>query len=292
MQYLVNGVISGLAVALMAMAWQIVYLPTRVLFVALAAIYAFAPFVATSMLDLGWSLTSAASASVLAAAALGALCELLNHGPLSRRGASETAQFVTSLGLYMVLVQAITLRWGGQTHTLRSGIEPAFHFGAVELLQSQMATAAIAILAIAVTVGFLLATPAGLRFRALSENPTALALLGYDIGLYRLTCFSASAALAAVVSLMSAYSVGFDPYLGLNSTLVALAAVLIGGRGSFVGPLIAGLGLGVTRAVTEWVLSPQWQDPITFGLLTLVLFVRPHGFVHRATRLEWKASPR
>lgn len=286
LQFIVNGIVGGSLIALTALAWQLVYLPTRILFIALAAIYALAPFIAGALLQSGVGAIGAIAGAVVSAVAVGVLCEVLNHAPLQKRGASNTSQFITSLGIYMVLIQLIALQWGSGTHTLRTGIEGVSSIGTLQLLHSQILTLLVAGTTIGCVLITIMATSIGLRLRALSDNSDALALMGYDIGSYRRRCFAAAAACATVPSLLSAYSTGFDPFLGLNSTLVALAAVLIGGRHSFVGPVVAAFVLGVARALTVWLTSPQWQDPLTFGVLAAVLVIRPDGLMRSTPGVE------
>jgi len=289
MQYLINGFISGSVIALLAIALQVVYLPTRVLFVALAGVYSFAPFVASAVLqaDGGWVV--AIAAAVLFSSGVSMLCELVNHAPLARRGASELAQFVTSLGIYMVLIQLTAMIWGGETRTLRRGLEGITTLGGLVITQSQWTTLVVSAILITGFVSFLLYSDIGLQLRALADNPTQLALFGYNLNYLRLLVFSTAGGLAAAGSILNAYDVGFDPFLGLQAILLALVAVIIGGRSSFAGPVIASLLLGILRAGVVWNFSARWQDAITYALLALFLLFRPQGLISQQSRIEASA---
>jgi len=286
MQVHVNGVIDGLALALLALGFQLVYLPTRILFVALAGLYSLAPYVylaARSVVSNDvWCLAAAIGTTTLLALGL----EFANHAPLSRRRAGSGAHLVSSLGLYIVIVQAIALIWGQNVRNLRVGLDPTMAFAGTVLTQSQVLIGAVSC---ALTIGILallFATGFGLRLRALASNPSAFALFGHDARPYRQAAFAMSGGFAAVVALLNARDVGFAPGSGLPAILLAVVAVIVGGRGSFAGPVAAGVLLGVLRAEVVWRLSARWQDVVTFGILALFLLACPRGLAGRPLRAE------
>lgn len=286
MQIFLNGLISGAAIALLAVAFQAVYLPTRVFFVGLAGIYALAPFLTRSALSagLGWRL--AIVITVTACALVSFLCGWLNHGPLARRRASDSAHLIASLGSYIVLVQAIAMIWGNGSLTLRTGIGSTTHLGESMITSAQWITLGVScglLLAFAI---LLMHTDLGLRLRALADNPTMFALFGYDVSRHRVFAFVMSGIFASAASLVSAYDLGFDPHGGLHAVLLAVVAVIIGGQASFSGPVVGAFLLGVIRTQVVWYSSARWQEAATFGLLVLFLILRPQGLLGRRTRLE------
>ncbi len=111
-------------------------------------------------------------------------------------------------------------------------------------------------------------------------------LYGYDIRKLRLLAFTLSGLLAGIASLLTAYDVGFDPHGGLHALLLGVVAVIVGGRGTWWGPVVAGLVLGLLRAFIVWEFSARWQDAATFALLVIILFLRPQGLLGRKARLE------
>lgn len=290
MQVLINGTIGGLTIAVLAIGFQAVYLPTRIFFVALAGIYALAPFTMHMALQTGAGKFVAGLTGVIVAAALSILCEVFNHGPLVRRGAGEGAHLISSLGIYIVLVQAITLIWGNEALTLRTGNDGFVPVGSAVVTTTQLITI-VADTAILTAFGlFLRATNAGLKLRALADNPAQFALFGYSVAAYRTLAFAFAGGLTAVGALLTAYDNGFDPYIGLPAVLIAVVAVVVGGRTSFLGPVIAAILIGLTRAGVTWYLSARWADAVTFSLLALFLLFRPQGLVRHATRLDGKVG--
>jgi branched-chain amino acid transport system permease protein len=289
MQILANGLVSGLTIAVLAVAFSVVYLPTRVFHIALGGIYAAAPFVAWALVQAGWPWPIATLVAVVVAVVLSLACEQFNHALLEKKNAPLAAHLIASLGLYIIFVQTIALIWGNQKKNLSVGIADGTTFGSVTLTHPQILAAVVSTIALLGFYAWLHFSNLGVQFRALADNTEELALRGYNIRRLRLLAFGVSGLLGAVSALLTAYDTGFDPHAGLSALLVAIVAVIIGGRHSFVGPIVGGILIGIVRSEVVWFLSAQWQEAITFGLLALFLYVRPNGLVGRETRLEAEA---
>ena len=285
MQILLNGLISGAAIALLAVAFQAVYLPTRVFFLGLAGIYALAPYLAQTVLNHGGGWFLAIPAALFGGIGVSLLCEWANHARLARRNASEGVHLIASLGIYIVIVQVIAMLWGNDTKTLRTGLDATTRFGGVVITGAQWLTFAAAVVLLAVFAILLMRSDLGLRLRALADNPTQFALFGYNVDRHRLLAFALAGFFATASSLSTAYDIGFDPRTGLNAVLLAVVAVIIGGQGSFVGPVVGALLLGILRAQVVWHWSARWQEAATFALLALFLLIRPQGLLGHKNRL-------
>ena len=285
-QVLFNGLITGLGIALLAVAFQAVYLPTRVFFIGLAGVYALAPFIAWAVVNSGGGWTLAILAALGASAGVSLFSEWASHARLARNRAAEGAHLVASLGIYIILVQIMAMIWGSDVKSLRSGLESTILLGSLIITHSQLITAVVSILWLSLFSVWVRRSNLGLQFRALSDNPIQLALLGYDTDRLRLLAFAVSGLLAGLSSLVTSYDVGFSPHVGLDALLQAIVAVIIGGRDSYWGPALAGVFLGVARAEVVWFFSAWWQDAATFALLLVVLFLRPNGVLGRELRLE------
>ena len=83
------------------------------------------------------------------------------------------------------------------------------------------------------------------------------------------------AALAAVAGICLALTFTLAPSQIFAWVGVVFAAVMLGGLGSAIGPLIAGFVIGVSEAITMAVASPSWAPIVSFSLLILVLLFRP-----------------
>ncbi len=286
MQILANGIITGGAIALLALAFTIVYLPTRIFYIALAGIYTISPFISWTCLQWGWSWYLSAIAAILVGTLLSLGFELVNHAPLEEKQASSGAHLVSSLGLYIIVWQTAAIFWGNQTKVLRTGLDAITQFSGVILTQAQVLAFGVSALVLGIFYTWLQFSQLGLQLRALADNPKELALRGYNIRQLRLITFGVSGFLGSASSILVAYDIGFSPQGGLTALLLAVVATIIGGSQSFWGAALGGILLGVLRSQVVWFLSARWQEAITFLLLAIFLFVRPHGLIGQKNRLE------
>lgn len=286
LQILVNGFISGLVIALLGMAFTLASLPTRVFHVALAGVYTVAPFIVWSLWKTTWHPAWGVTAALATGVLLSALCEACNHWWLERKKAPDGLHLVSSLGISIILVQSVAMIWGNETQVLREGIDQVFQFWGLRLTRSQIIAAAVSAFLLVAFAIWLHRAKLGLQFRALADNPVQLALFGYDIRKLRMLAFALSGLLASVAAILNAFDIGFDAHGGLHALLLGVVAVIVGGRGTWFGPLLAGILLGLCRAFVVWQFSARWQDAATFAILVAVLFLRPQGLLGRKTRLE------
>jgi branched-chain amino acid transport system permease protein len=286
LQVITNGVVSGLVLAVLAMSFSLVYLPTRVFHIALAGVIAATPYIALACMKAGYSWWVSSGAAVLVAVAISILCELLNHRRLERKGAAGGSHLVASLGMYIIISQIIAMIWGNDVQTLRYGLDQTFAMGSVIIAKAQAASALVSLVLLAGIYSWLRWSNFGLRFRALADNAVEFGLHGYNVYRYRLLAFALSGLLAGSGSLLFAYDVGFDPQGGMHMMLLAVVAVIIGGRASFMGPMLGGFLLGIIRAQVVWHFSARWQDVCTFLLLAAFLYLRPSGLCGHTIRLE------
>ena len=240
MQVLINGIISGLTLALLALAFMVVYLPCRVFYLALAGIYSLVPYIALTCLQRGWPTWLSVAASVATGIVVSLLCELLNHAPLEKKRASPGAHLIASLGLYLILVQVVAIVWNNETQVLRSGIDTIYRLGEMIILTHLQVMAGCGSLILFMTFyRWLRFSILGLQFRAMADNPIQLVLNGYNIHRLRLFAFAMAGFLAAVSAIAVANDIDFDPQGGLSVLLLAIVAVIIGGNTFFLAPVLS-----------------------------------------------------
>lgn len=286
MQIIVNGIITGTTISLLALAFSVVFLPTGIFHIAMGGIYAAVPFITLTFLNWGWSWYIAVTAGIFAGVALSLACELFNHARLRSIGASSAAQLVSSLGIYIIIVQVIALTWGSETKVLRTGVDKVLMMGNISITWAQAISGVVSILVILLYYFWLRYSNLGLQFRALSDNPVEFALRGYNVRGLWLLIFGISGMLCSICSLLVSFDMGFDPQGGFIAVLLAVVAVIIGGRESFMGPVLGGILLGIVRSEVVWFLSARWQDAVTFLLFVLFLLFQPNGILARKGRLE------
>ena len=286
MQILLNGTLQGLLIALVALGFSLVYNSTGIFYIAQGAIYTLTPFLLLSFINSGIGIPIAIALAVAGVVMTSMMFELINHWPLHKRQASMEIHLISSLGFYIAGIQLIAIIWGNETKVLREGIDVIYTLSNIILTRSQILGGIISLAFIILFFIWLKKTDSGLKFMALSDNPVQLSLLGYDISKLRLLAFGLSGIFTATAAMLTAVDIGFDPHGGLNVVLLAIVATIIGGKGSFIGPAIGGVFIGIIRSQVVWYTSARWEDAITFLVFVLFLFLRPQGILGKKGRLE------
>ena len=132
-------------------------------------------------------------------------------------------------------------------------------------------------------------TTFGVEIRAAAEDSEAAQLMGVRPPRVLLVVFAISGVLAAVVAFIWFARIGtVDPRADLTPTLKAFIAVVLGGLGTIRGPVIGGLVLGLFESVLATFLTTDllaFQSAFAFGLVILVLVLRPQGVAGRLVEL-------
>lgn len=118
-------------------------------------------------------------------------------------------------------------------------------------------------------------TDLGKALRAMAEDGPIAAAFGVNARLLSLVLAGGCAALAGVAGVCLALMFTLAPSQIFAWVGVVFAAVMLGGLGSALGPLVAGAIIGVSEAVTMAVASPSWAPIVSFSLLIVVLLFRP-----------------
>lgn len=227
---------------------------------------------------------------VLLIAGVGVLLDELIHAPLDRRGSSLFSHLLSSLGLYIVIVNVIALFYGSDTKVLRAGVQPTYELGGVILTRIQIAiviTAAVLFGALAIA---LRKTRLGRQLRALRDDPKLVQVMGINPRTLRWAVFGLGSALAGVAALLMGLDVGIDPHIGMAAILNGAVAVIIGGVGRFEGAALGGLLLGLLQSLVIWQSSSRWAEAVTFVVLILFLLFRPEGILGKRRRIEEAAA--
>ena len=204
----------------------------------------------------------------------GLLNPLLCHG--------EEPPLVATFGLSLI---GDTVFLVGYTSNSQS-LNPHYAFTGVHILGTDVRT--ILIISLVVGVVLVIATHLALtrlRFgkalRAASEDPEAAASMGINVKhVYALT-FAVAAALSAFAGVEIGVAFSLTPTAGLTWLLIAFTVIVLGGMGSVIGTLLGGFVVALAQEYGALAFGPQYQDLVVFGLLVVILVVRPQGILGR-----------
>lgn len=283
----INCIISGLSLgsvyAIIALGYTMVYGISKMLNFAhgdVIMVGAYVSFVATSSSNMSPWLSLIIA--IIVCSALGILIEKLAYSPL--RGTGSLAVLITAIGVSYFLQNAALLIWGSAPRVFTSFFKgyDSFKFFDGELvvtMETIFTIACCVVIMIGLTL-FTTKTKAGKAMRAVSEDNGAAQLMGINVNRSISLTFAIGSGLAAIagVLLCSAYPV-LMPTTGAMPGIKAFTAAVFGGIGSIPGAMIGGLLLGIIEIFSRTYISTELSDAIVFGVLIVVLLVKPTGLL-------------
>ena len=279
-QTLISGLSLGSIYALIALGYTMVYGIAKMLnFAHGDVIMVGAYMVITTVFRMHGPPLIAVVLSVIICAVLGVLIEFLAYRPL--RKAPALAVLITAIGVSYLLQNLALLIFGSEQQSFPTILSlPSFEIRGVTVDGITLATLAVtAVIMIALTL-FINKTKMGKAMRAVSEDKEAAELMGISVNKTISITFAIGSALAAVASVFygAAYTY-ITPTTGSMPGIKAFTAAVFGGIGSIPGAMLGGILLGLIEQLSKTYISTLWADAIVFGVLVLILVVKPTGLL-------------
>ncbi len=279
-QTLISGLSLGSIYALIALGYTMVYGIAKMLnFAHGDVIMVGAYMVITTVFRMHVPPLIAVVLSVIICAVLGVLIEFLAYRPL--RKAPALAVLITAIGVSYLLQNLALLIFGSEQQSFPTILSlPSFEIRGVTVDGITLATLAVtAVIMIALTL-FINKTKMGKAMRAVSEDKEAAELMGISVNKTISITFAIGSALAAVASVFygAAYTY-ITPTTGSMPGIKAFTAAVFGGIGSIPGAMLGGILLGLIEQLSKTYISTLWADAIVFGVLVLILVVKPTGLL-------------
>ena len=295
---LVDGVSNGAIWALVAVGYTLVYGIVELINFAHGEVFMIGSFVAVGLYStLGLGLATAIpflilglllvlAISSLASGALNVMIERVGYRPL--RDAPRLAPLITAVGFSFIL-QNVGLLWlGGSPASVPDLIrsqKQLFEIGGVVVTQGDaLAVLATAPLVIGVVV-FITRTRLGKAMRATAQDPEAAQLMGIDTDRTISATFLLGGLMAGAAGLIYAlYQTTVWYFQGFTAGLIAFTAAVMGGIGNIRGAILGGLIIGCIQQISDNRIGAEWTPVIVFGVLVLVMALRPQGLLGSETR--------
>lgn len=278
-QILLNSLISGLVLSLVAIGFTYIFRVTKVFHLAHGAVY-----VAGA---LSWwqvvTITNSWVAGIFAATGLVVLLiytiEKAVYLPLNRKQSNQSISLIASMGVYVVVVNILALLFGSENKTVVNLTDGTSELGSLILTRVQIIQAIVGILAILAFFCYLKFTKLNLRMKSVSDNETISKAFGIDTERVRLCVFIVGSILATIAAILKTIEVGTDPYAGMSVTLTAaVVAILVSRLNVFVITAFS-IVLILLQNYVEWFLNAQWMNGFTFLILLSVILFRTEGIV-------------
>jgi len=281
LQQLLNGITLGSTYALIALGYTMVYGIVQLINFAHGEIYMFGAAVGLFLVTVaGFSLFPAMLGAMLFCMLLGVVVERIAYRPL-RGKSSRLSALISAIGVSIFLSTLMLLIAGPNTRRYPEVIDATtFHVGSLELSSMQII---ILVVAAVLMIGLQLMiqkTRLGMAMRAASEDLDAVLFDGHQCASHHLPdfCHWFGTSRGRRGDGRVYYNAVF-PYMGTMAGLKAFSAAVLGGIGSIPGAMLGGLTLGILEIMGVAYISSSYKDAIAFGILILVLIIRPQGLL-------------
>lgn len=221
--------------------------------------------------------------AVILSGVIGLLINEVAFKPLRKKNTSYLPPLVSSLAVSIILVNIAEMVFG--TRVVRYNLEEiplqnTFPFLGREISIIQVVLFLLALLLMGGLWFLINRTNIGREIKAIEENPTVASLLGINIEKSIRFMFFLSAALAGIAGIFIGVAFNtISPYMGNVFDLKGFAIIVLGGMGSIPGALLGGFILGFGEIATVTFFDSNYRDAFVFGLLLLILFVKPNGLL-------------
>lgn len=280
----INGLSLGSIYALIALGYTMVYGICKMLnFAHGDVIMVGAYMLSVAMATLHFPPFLAIITSMVVCALLGVLIERIAYKPL--RNASPLAVLITAIGVSYFLQSLALLIFGSTQRKVEAAINvSSIQLGSFTISGNAVITLAITIVLMVGLNWFINNTMTGKAMLAVSEDKGAAQLMGVNVNKTIAVTFLIGSALAAVAGVLFISSYGYvGPYTGAMPGIKAFVAAVLGGIGSVPGAMLGGILLGIIESLSKAYISTQLSDAIVFGVLIVVLLVRPTGLLGKKT---------
>jgi branched-chain amino acid transport system permease protein len=278
---MITGLSLGVAVVLVALGLTIIFGLLDVINMSHGEFYAIGAYLALALGGAGVSFWLLIVIVPLIMIPLGYVVE----SGLIQRVFNKPDRHVTTLlltfGLGLVLEEVLKVIFGPNTQRPPTPIPGAFDTFGIIMPKYRLFLILFGfaiIIAVALVVN---RTALGAMVRAAAFDRNMAASLGVPVSRVYAGTFAFGIALAGLAGVLLAPVFSVFPTMGRDFIFMAFTVVIVGGMGSIIGTVIAGLVLTQVQVLSSLIVSPVWSDPIVFSIMVLVLVLRPQGLFGR-----------
>lgn len=291
LQQLVSGIAIGMAYALIAIGYSMVYGILKFINFGHGAVFMAGTYIAYFMwmflmpyVPFYVSFLLATIIAVLTTAVFGVIMEKAAYKPT--RGKGRLTTFMSSLGVSLLVTYGVEFITGPSTQPVKS-LFPGMHiiFGGAYISGMQIFMFVAAVVLLVGLQFFVSKTQLGKAIRACSEDMGAAYLMGVNVDNAISWTFAIGSGMAAIAGiLIGIYYGGIYPTMGWAAGIKGFICAVTGGIGSIPGAMLGGLVLGLAENLGAGFISSGYRDAIAFGVLILVMLFRPTGIIAREQR--------
>ena len=202
-------------------------------------------------------------------------------------GRSPDDPLLLTFGLSLIIVEAVRIVWGkiGLTIDPPKALGTAVNLGFMNFPAYRLFVIAVTVAVLVAIWLFLERTNVGLIIRAGSRDPLMVRALGIDLSRIWLLVFGIGTGLAGLAGILAGPMRGVYAEMGVTMVIESFVVIVVGGLGSLVGAVVAGLLMGQVVGLTTY-FAPALAEIMVFVAMAVVLLVRPSGLFGEAGLLD------
>ena len=281
LEQFINGITQGSIYALIALGFTIIFGTLRLVTFAHGEVFMMGALMGfTAMRFLHGSILFALIVAILSSGLLGIVIERVGFHFL--RKAPHQSSLLITIGFSILLINLAQMIWGPETQSIRDLKYGDFQLFGIYISYTQVIVLAVTFILLAITQILIYKTKIGRTIRATAQDYEAAYAMGVNVDLVFMFTFSLGSLLGGIAGmLIGFYYNAFYPTMGTLPGLKAFSACILGGLTSLGGSVIAGFILGVIENLAVAYISSSFRDVFAFGILILVLILRPKGLFGR-----------
>lgn len=285
-QQAINGLMLGSIYVLVAVAFTLAIGILNFLNFSIPGTFMVGGMGAWWIVTAGWHWSLAVTLPLLAAALISYGVYRLSYRP--SEGGDPELPLVSSLGFLVLMENLAIIGLGSDQQAFPSFIgDFNLRFGPLVIGAAQMICLAVSLGTVVGLYTFLRFSNAGRRIRAIAEDRGTALLLGVDVAGIVPRLFAFSAVFSALGGIL--FAVGYlqvSPFMGEVVGFKGVSAMIVGGMGSVWGAVAGGLLIGMAEVFSIQILGSDFVNLSVYGLLLLILLVRPEGLLGRPAARE------
>lgn len=276
--YVINGMALGMSVALVALALALIWRTAGMIDFGLGAVYLISAY---TVLLLRNEAGLPLGVAIIGAVIMGGLTGIANYFCLYRffirRGAPLFVLVLVALSLFIAMENILGAIFTAQKFYFIHEILPGWEVLGTRLNVAQLSKMVVSLVALAGVAAFCLKTRPGLSILAVADNSQVARGMGINRDHAYMWAFGIGGLIVGAAAVPDAAEAGVDPFIGFNPVFLALASTIVGGLRNFRNPVLGALLLGLAFHLAVWAFSSNWQEVVAYGLVILVLIIRPQG---------------
>jgi branched-chain amino acid transport system permease protein/neutral amino acid transport system permease protein len=274
------GLVSMSVIAIAAVGFTMQFGITNMINLAYGEVMITSAYVAYYLNKAGISIWIGMVAGALFGSVFSLLLNRLIYAPFMRKGTANLGMVIVSLAVSLMMANLLLPIVGYYPVSYQEDTGRIVHLGPIALTRDQFIVIGIAIVLMLGIHALLTYTRLGKAMRATAANPTLARNCGIPTNRVIDAVWLITGALCGLAGVVAALNAGtFVIDIGAAFLITILAAAVLGGAGQPYGAMIGAVIIGLMTELSAAAWSPQYKEVVAFGVLVLVMVLRPQGLL-------------